>query len=902
MPLVPDPCLVEKIKANNGATRLLVQVANGPEAFNSKITGLNKPNWVDVEGYHLGATMAVKPSARLPMILNINTGHVQFPKDESSYKDELTFEFENGEQLVIYLYLREITNVKETFRGTLAMDFGTTNSCYAWKGRVGSDFQMSDMLTPPKASSEIPSVIRLKDISLRKSPTVEVGHPARDYISKNSGRSYTYAISIKRLLGEAAKTIFLDERSGIEPDRFQEYLPEEIAGLIIKEILVEAEREIGMEIPQVVATYPILFTQTKLNALRRAFKFAFESMDKVWSDESVILKVDETNAATFNYIYGTILDEMRRFSSASSKHRLVSYDFGGGTVDVAVTDVDLERDSAGRVIIKTTPMGLTGDAYFGGDNVTLATLMVLKHKLVLTIAETITEEKQAAAAAAEAEATEEEKTDDDPWSFSAEPEEQKSTWGAPVEEVEEETPEVEEEVAPEDPETADIFNANSPDDIDRAVEVVTRCKDCFEYAAATGTSPTAALAALVQNGSKTDVLPHEVGELSKQLEQAIDVLVPTRWKTMEDRGDLIGKDIAHKLFYELWLPAEMMKIKSVTAPDRTATLTFPLKKIAHYNGLRPESFMQVTITEAEVNAAIEIPLRRSMSKAAYLLQHAEAVEATPGEADSGAGGLDFGFGDMTSDSGTGSTGGDARPITVLLAGNSARLPVVRQMAEELFGVPPDKIVMDAGGVKASVAQGACEEHILRRDFGGSGGLIQYQSADFVSALPFSVGFFQPELELVGYEGGFAPVLPRGTAVNTSLVVTNNLPVIHRNMTELPVFAWYHDHPVGTDATNSEHIPGVQLKNLGWFDLTKTVEKPADVSLSEAVVAEYSAHMDSKPPEGEENDEKSKPLAYVMHVDQKQNIWLTDPATDRWFGMNALPDQCTDDENPFSGTH
>ena len=53
MPLVPDPCLVEKIKANNGATRLLVQVANGPEAFNTKITGLNKPNWVDVEGYHL---------------------------------------------------------------------------------------------------------------------------------------------------------------------------------------------------------------------------------------------------------------------------------------------------------------------------------------------------------------------------------------------------------------------------------------------------------------------------------------------------------------------------------------------------------------------------------------------------------------------------------------------------------------------------------------------------------------------------------------------------------------------------------------------------------------------------------------------------------------------------------
>ena len=250
-----------------------------------------------------------------------------------------------------------------------------------------------------------------------------------------------------------------------------------------------------MEIPQVVATYPILYTQTKLDALRRAFCFAFESMGKVWSDDSVILKVDETNAATFNYIYGTILDEMRRFSSATSKHRLVSYDFGGGTVDVAVTDVDLERDSAGRVIIKTTPMGLTGDAYFGGDNVTLATLMVLKHKLVLTIAEAITAQNKPKQQKPKQPQPKRKKSTT--IRGASLPNQQLiTTPGAqrPLKKCRRRTPVVEEEVVPEDPETADIFNANSPDDIDRSVEVILRCKDAFEYAATHGTTPTAALA------------------------------------------------------------------------------------------------------------------------------------------------------------------------------------------------------------------------------------------------------------------------------------------------------------------------------------------------------------------------------------------------------------------------
>ena len=80
---------------------------------------------------------------------------------------------------------------------------------------------MSDAFQPPVASSEIPSLIRFKDISVHDRPGVVVGHEARDYIAKNSGKPYSYAISIKRLLGQDRDITVLDERSGMEPGRFQ---------------------------------------------------------------------------------------------------------------------------------------------------------------------------------------------------------------------------------------------------------------------------------------------------------------------------------------------------------------------------------------------------------------------------------------------------------------------------------------------------------------------------------------------------------------------------------------------------------------------------------------------------------------------------------------------------------
>jgi len=889
MPLIPDPCFIESIRARSGPKRVLVHITNGsPEAVALKIENVEKPDYVDVERAMIGDTLSLKKSGKLPLVVNINTEHRFFPSEDSA-QEQIKFEFDNGEVLTVFLYLQEIINTVETFRGTFSIDFGTTNSCYASKGRVGDDFQMSDALKPPQVSREIPTLIRFVDISDRAHPKIEIGHQARDYIAHNSGRNFTYCISIKRLIGSEKDVIILDDRSGLEADRYQAYKPYEIAGFILKELIRQAEQELGQQIENVVATFPILYNRQKLENLRKAFQIAFDGLGRPWNDDRLILRVDETNAATFNYIYGQLLDDFRRFSTQESQHRLVSYDFGGGTVDVAVTDVDLKRDESGRIRIETDAMGLTGDAYFGGDNITLSVLKVLKLKLVKRIADHLSEAKTAAkedAASQEQEqaeaanpwalpAVEEQKTVDDPWGALASDQEQASeNTAAAVEEDDE------------DPETADIANLTPEAQTERAIDTLMAHGDVLEAAINWGMSPLEALERLVTSGVKAGVQAFEVKEIGFALTEAIDTLLPTCWQTLENKGDLIAKDVAKKLFYELWLPAEVLKIRAVTTDERQAALTQPLKKIAKYAGVRTEDLMGLSISEAEINAAINRPLRRSIAKAAYLVQHVEGDAAPDGGSASKTVGLDFGFGEASQ---TTSSGNEGRRLTVLLAGNSSRLPIVKTLAAEIFQVDQHAVVMDPGGVKAAVAQGACEEHILRRDFGGEGGLIQYLAGDFVERSPFTVGLFQKELSLVGYKGGFAPVLPRGTKVGTQVLISDNLPILHKDSTELTLFGWYHDHELGADPGMPGFVESVEPRNLGWFDLTAPENEGFQGRFNEEVMAQLAGLPETS-------------FALVLELDHDQNLRLINPRSTSWYRLKVAAEPCLDDENPFSGIH
>ncbi|HXB16032.1 MAG TPA: Hsp70 family protein [Solirubrobacteraceae bacterium] len=101
----------------------------------------------------------------------------------------------------------------------------------------------------------------------------------------------------------------------------EEYLPETISGLILKALKEDAEAALGTAVVDAVVTVPAYFKDSQRTATRKAGEIA---------DLNVIAMINEPTAAAV--AYGLVHGEAAR--------KLLVYDFGGGTFDVTVLDVD----------------------------------------------------------------------------------------------------------------------------------------------------------------------------------------------------------------------------------------------------------------------------------------------------------------------------------------------------------------------------------------------------------------------------------------------------------------------------------------------------------------------------------------------------------------------------------
>ena len=101
------------------------------------------------------------------------------------------------------------------------------------------------------------------------------------------------------------------------------------------------------------------------------------------------LIIDEASAAAFYFIYRDFLDapgglDLLLYLYPDGLNLLV-FDCGGGTTDIALVHVRVERGSArrGRRTSKLNieVLGRTGHRTFGGDDITIAAFRVLKARL-----------------------------------------------------------------------------------------------------------------------------------------------------------------------------------------------------------------------------------------------------------------------------------------------------------------------------------------------------------------------------------------------------------------------------------------------------------------------------------------------------------------------------------------
>jgi molecular chaperone DnaK (HSP70) len=784
MALISDPIFYHTIRRNAGGKRKLIHVTNSdPKDLELTIQDVEKPEWVEIEGVYPTATIKLERGKRTPFVVNVNTAHQYFPM-EKSMEEKVRIVFDDDKHVLdIAITLPEIIDKILPFRGVFAIDFGTTNSVYSYKGRAMDVKGHGKGSQEAVTSGEIPSVIFFHNVSDPKSPRFSIGREAMFDIKENSGRTSSYLISVKRRLGLARTVMILDRMAGQRKEHRQEFHVEQIASFVVKELIERAEDEIGQKIQAVVATFPPMYSRAQKQACYRAIRMAMESLDIEVNEETLVMDLDEANAGAFNHIYGPLLDEFRNFEVTASKLDLLSMDFGGGTVDISLVSVDVNRNQQGRISIDTELKGLSGVANWAGDNVTLEVLKMVKMAAALAAAE---------ARKAEIESKGSAPKDDDLMGASAGDDDLwggggggggggvEDLWGGSAEEKEAEKPVVEE-----DPDVAEIVNREPVENYEAAVMTVAQEKAVVEAMIQLNKSAFEAVVD-VERADGTYAGDEQSAQRASIIESAIETMIPTKFAEYED-VDPFKVELARSLFHGLWHEADLLKVRMASALNGTGKITGVLKKVAKYTGVDPLVFNNIEFSIEMVNSRVRAMVDKVVAMAKQLYEGARGNEDD--------GGLML-VGQQT----------EQPPLRVLLLGNCASLPLIQQSVAEAFGAEGQTVVFDKKNLKQAVACGACEEYALRKEF-GERGLITYSPKGFLDRLPYSLGIQHRDLALMGYPNGFCPIFERGTEVGAATVLDEDSAfLIHEKMKDLAIFADYKD--------------GAEPVYVGWIDFTE----------------------------------------------------------------------------------
>ncbi len=766
MRLMADPVFFQTVKINTGAKRSLINITNEEDKdLELTIKDMEKPDWLDVEGVYPGMKLTLPRKKRSPVVVNINTTHKYFPKNP--VRDEkIKFTFDNDEVLSISITIPEVITVVPPFRGVFAVDFGTTNSCYAFRG---GDAKATKGLQKAKSSSEIPSLIYFRDVSDPVAPNYAIGNDAKFEVKENSGAVYSYMISVKRMLGQDRTMVMMDKLAGTKPGHQQEWHVKDIASFVIRDLIDRAEAELDQKIFSCVATFPPMFSRDRKDAIRGAFKAAFSARGVELKDEDLSTDMDEANSGAFNYVYTALLDEFRKYATLTEKdYELLSYDFGGGTIDISLVAVRITRDpSTSRLKISTELKGLSGDAYMGGDNVTLETFKILKLRSALALAERRIKEIEERKAR---EANSKKKSGDDIWAQLAAGDKKKGEEDWFVESGPKKDEKKEVVVEDVDPELESIVNRENATVYEAAIQTIIAEKHVIMHAVDNGQD----IALAVQQNEKG---PRDVVERrTKMLEGAIETVIPTKFSLYQDK-DPYKEDIARKLFYELWNEADTLKVRVSQAEGRPCLVESVLRKVAKYGAVDPVCFNEIPLQLDHLDKRIDPRVTETVMKAFRLYQNSRKTAKR---------GISVG------DRG-GST--EEKNLRILLFGNSSNLPIVKRKFLDVFKCDPTSVIFEKATAKTSVAAGACEEYGLRKAF-GKGGLISYEPVGFLDRLPFAIGVYHPDLKLVGFETGFWPLFDRGAAIGTKVVVSEKTNfLIHADLDVLNIFVDHKDGAV-----------------------------------------------------------------------------------------------------------
>ena len=222
----------------------------------------------------------------------------------------------------------------------IGIDLGTTNSCVSVM--EGND---PVVITNAEGKRTTPSVVAFVD-----GGEIKVGDAAKRQAVTNPKKTI---YSIKRFMGnkfsdlgkEIGRVPYAVEQGDNDTPRVdidgRLYSPQEISAMILQKMKKTAEDFLGQPVSRAVITVPAYFNDAQRQATKEAGEIAGLKVERI---------INEPTAAAL--AYG--LDKQH------NDHKIVVFDFGGGTHDVSI----LELGDGVFEVLSTD-----GDTHLGGDDV-----------------------------------------------------------------------------------------------------------------------------------------------------------------------------------------------------------------------------------------------------------------------------------------------------------------------------------------------------------------------------------------------------------------------------------------------------------------------------------------------------------------------------------------------------
>ncbi len=228
----------------------------------------------------------------------------------------------------------------------IGIDLGTTNSAVAVM-EVGSP----KILENAEGARTTPSIVAVSKTGERL-----VGLLSKRQAVTNPKNTI---FGIKRFIGHNFADAAVQKDKGIVPYEMsqsasggvlvtlngKQYSPEEVSAMILTKLKTDAEAKLGEKVTQAVITVPAYFNDAQRKATKDAGAIA---------GLEVLRIINEPTAAALAY----------GFDKNRKDEKIVVFDFGGGTFDVSVLEVDVD-EVGGDIKVKATD----GDSHLGGKDI-----------------------------------------------------------------------------------------------------------------------------------------------------------------------------------------------------------------------------------------------------------------------------------------------------------------------------------------------------------------------------------------------------------------------------------------------------------------------------------------------------------------------------------------------------